>query len=251
MSDEKSPRRLLSLLRRRPKVAEGARDSNTLWLAYERALLGVRQMTEANQSLSATLARQRSIIDSGVDRVRAAHARTDELRSELRGIADALDKLLVLSMNASLEGARQGEGSPLQLIGEEVRSHARRGLDALEELRTSTRELGVSADEILRLLEQSKEASVSLFSDVGRAGTAASSVERTLGEVRDALRRTTGTDPETMKVLGEASEHAKALVTSLSTLSGKLPKSLIASVLRPTIEPLLSMLVGDDEDAVP
>jgi hypothetical protein len=251
MSDEKAPRRLLSLLRRRPKVAESSRDSNTLWLAYERALAGVRQMTEANQSLSATIARQRSVIESGVDRVRAAHVRADELRGEMRGVADALDKLLVLSMNASLEGARQGEGSPLLLIGEEVRSHARRGLDALTELRTSTHDLGVSADEILRLFEQSKEASVALLSDVGRAGAAASSVERTLEEVRDALRRTTGTDPETMKLLGEAGEHAKALVTSLSTLSGKVPKSLIASVLRPTIEPLLSMLAGDDEDPAP
>jgi hypothetical protein len=253
MSEENSPRRLLSLLRRRPrnKPNEHTRDSNLLWLSHERAVTSVKQGVEAIQQIASTLARQRMAIDSALDRANAVHSRTEELLAEAKGLGEALERLLIIAMNASLEGAKQSEGSPLILLGDEIRSHARRGLDLLTELRTSAREVTTTASESAKLLEQAKEGSVAILSDSGRATAANSNAERALEEIREVLRRTTGTDPETMKVLGEAAEHAKALVTSIGTLSGKMPKSLMASVLRPTIEPLLNLLADDDEDPQP
>lgn len=232
-------------------MSEQTRDNNSLWLSHERAVSGVHQVIEANQQVASTLARHRATLESSLEHVRTASTRCEELKGEVRRTTDVLERLLILSMNASLDGARQAEGSPLILLGDEVRSHARRGLETLGELRTSTDDLGAATGEALRLLEQAKEGAGTLLSDAGRTGAAAVTVERTLEDVREVLRRTTGTDPETMKVLGEAAEHAKALVSSIGTLSGKMPKSLVASVLRPTIEPLLSMLAEDDEEPAP
>jgi ABC-type transporter Mla subunit MlaD len=253
MADETPPRRLLSLLRRRPraKTSEHTRDSNLLWLSHERASNSVKQATDAIQQISSNIARQRTALDAALDRARVVYARADQLLDEARGVSEALEKLLMVSMNTSLEGTRQPEGSgqPFLLIGEEVRAHARRGLDLMTELRTSAAELSSSVSETSHSVEQAKEASLTMLSESGRANALTSNADRALEDIREVLKRTTGTDPETMKLLGEAAEHAKALVTSIGTLSGKVPKSLMASVLRPTIEPLLNLLSADEEDS--
>jgi methyl-accepting chemotaxis protein len=256
MADETPPRRLLGLLRRKPrtKTLGQNKDSNLLWLSHERAVTQIRQTGEAVQHISSSIARQRMALDSALDRSRAVYGRADELMEETRGIAESLEKLLIVSMNASLEGARQpeGAGQPFLVIGEEIRAQARRGLDLVNELRTSASELANSVSEATAAVDQAKESSMAVLSEAGRASASSGSAERALEEIREILRRTTGTDPETMRLLGEAAEHAKSLVSSLGTLSGKVPKSLMASVLRPTIEPLLSLLATEaSEDEGP
>jgi hypothetical protein len=53
-----------------------------------------------------------------------------------------------------------------------------------------------------------------------------------------------------MRRVAEAAEHAKALVTALSRLSGKVPRQLLLSALKPLLDPLARILVdaGEDEE---
>jgi hypothetical protein len=85
---------------------------------------------------------------------------------------------------------------------------------------------------------------------------AATEAERSIVELGARLQEATGSDPETAKLVAQANEHARALVSSLSALGalgGKDPK-LVLAALRPVLGPL-SRLLGDtstasgDEDA--
>jgi hypothetical protein len=69
-----------------------------------------------------------------------------------------------------------------------------------------------------------------------------------LVDIADRLRKTTGSDPETARAIGEATDHARALVAALGTLSGKVPQALVVSALRPVLEPLSRMLDGEDDE---
>ncbi|NOU26643.1 MAG: hypothetical protein HOO96_01950 [Polyangiaceae bacterium] len=253
MADEKPQRRLLRLLRRRPKAkpARDSADQNSLWIAHERAVTSVREVGEATQRIASNLAKQRGAVDGIADRARAIASRSSELSQSLRRVHEVFERLAVLALNASLEGARQpeGVGQPLLLIGDEVRSHAARGTELARELESAFGDVTGELAQIGASVESTKDTSHEASSESARAGSAASNAERALQEVRESLRRTTGTDPETMRALAEAAEHARALVTSLGTLSGKVPEGLVASVLRPAVEPLLRLLAYEsDED---
>jgi hypothetical protein len=69
-------------------------------------------------------------------------------------------------------------------------------------------------------------------------------------DIGERVKKTTGSDPETVRAISEASERARALVTSMSTLSGKVPRALLAAAMRPALEPLARLLAeeGPDDD---
>ena len=64
--------------------------------------------------------------------------------------------------------------------------------------------------------------------DSARAAGAASDAEAALVDIGERVKKATGSDPETVRAIAEASERARALVTSLSALSGKVPRGLLA-----------------------
>jgi hypothetical protein len=49
-----------------------------------------------------------------------------------------------------------------------------------------------------------------------------------------------------VRAVAEATEHARALVSTLSAMSGKVPRALLVGALSPVLAPLTRML-GDDE----
>jgi hypothetical protein len=63
------------------------------------------------------------------------------------------------------------------------------------------------------------------------------------------MRKTTGSDPETARAVAEATEHARALVSALGALSGKVPRGIVVGALRPMLDPLARLLEGDDAGA--
>ncbi|MGH7437812.1 MAG: hypothetical protein ACRENE_19210, partial [Polyangiaceae bacterium] len=71
-----------------------------------------------------------------------------------------------------------------------------------------------------------------------------------LADVGERVRRATGSDPEAVRAIAEASERARALVLALSAVAGKVPRALLVAALRPALEPLAALLAdGDGEPA--
>ncbi len=252
--DETSKRHFFRLLRRtaRGATVQGkvANEETLLWSSHDRALASAREAGESAQRIASSVAKHRGAADTLADRARAVATRAQDLSVNFQRIADAFGRLELVALNAGLESARLGDahGQSLGLVADDVRAQTTRGAEAARELSTSLSEVG---SEILQLnanLERTREASADIAQDAARVGGAAADAERALVELGERLRKATGTDPETARAIADATEHAKALVGALGTLSGKVPQTILVSALRPALEPLLRLLEERPEE---
>jgi len=262
MVRETPKRRLLKLLRRAARTAQpaaarpdGEADENALWLGHQKTLSVTREAAECTQRIASSVAKQRGAVDAVGDRSRAAGARAQELSTAFTRVVDSFDRLALVALNAGLEGARLGEsaGRSLLLVSDEVRAQTSRGGDSARELAAALAEIGTELSQINAQLEQVRELASDVAHEAARASAAGAEADRVLVEMSDGLRRTTDRDAETVLAVAEAGEHARALVSSLASLSGRVPRALLVSALRPMLEPLARVLAeedgGDEEPA--
>jgi methyl-accepting chemotaxis protein len=257
-----SQSRFFSLLRRAGKSSKvspaTARtlDEGALWSAYDRALDRTRDAGAAAQRVSASLAQQRGAVDVLADRARAVAARAGEISSGFGRVVETFDRLSLVALNAGLEGARLGEtaGRALLFVSDEIRGQAARGSEAARDVASVLAQVGSELAQLDAYTAQARDTSAEVTEDAARAAGASSDAEGAILEIGERLKKTTGSDRETVRALGEATERARALAASLSALAGKVPRGLLASALRPALEPVARMLVddetgpGDDEE---
>lgn len=252
MPGDPKKRRLFHLLRRSKSTADAATGATgaEVWAAHGRALGGVRDAALAIQKMTSILAQGRGAVDAAADRARSLNARALDLGASFTRVTDAFERLGLVALNAGLEGARLGDqaGHALSLVAEEVRAHAARGAESARELSGALGEIGGDLGQVGAHVDRAREASSELGQEVARTGSAVADAERALGEISERMKQATGTDPETAKAMSEAEQHARALVGSLATLSGKVPRSLLVRALRPALEPLLRLLDPDSAD---
>jgi methyl-accepting chemotaxis protein len=248
-------RRLFKLLRRTARgaglagggsSAEG--DPHVVWLGHQRALAVAREATESTQRIASNVAKQRGAVEAVADRARAAAVRAQELSTSFARVVDAFERLGLVALNAGLEGARLGEsvGRSLLLVSDEVRAQAARGGENARDLGAMLGEVGSELAQLNANLEQVRESSAEVSHEAARASAANAEVDRALLAMEPGLRKATASDPETMMAIAEAGEQARALMTSLASLSGKVPRALLVSALRPMLDPLSRVLEGDD-----
>ncbi len=248
----------MRLLRRTAKGARGigdrtASDETALWGAHERALVRARDAGTAAQRIASNASKQRGAIDALSDAARTLASRATEVQAACGRLIDAFERLGLVALNAGLEGARLGEaeGKQLALVSDEVRAQSSRGLDAAREVAAA---LGQLAGELGQLDVQVAEAQAvvaQVTQDSTRAAGAASDAEAALVDVGERMKKATGSDPETVRAIAEASERARALVVSLTALSGKVPQGLLLGALRPVLESLARLLGEAESGAEP
>jgi methyl-accepting chemotaxis protein len=256
MSEEKTGSSMFrGLLRRVQRGKSGAHalsDDHELWNSYEDLTKSSREVAEHSQKITSQLVRKRALLDGIFDRLRSAKERSGDVALNVSGLVAILDRLSVLALNTGLEGARVGEGAGLALIrvADECKGHVDRGVEQADELKSTLEKQSADLTHLGEDLERARQEVQTLIADAARIGTSASRTESLLDDMKDRLRKSTGMDSDTLKSLSEATEHARALVSALGTLSGKVPEGLLAATLRPVAEPLLRLLAteeGDDE----
>jgi methyl-accepting chemotaxis protein len=262
MARSNASRRLLGLVRRTAKAGGSQSlpkppkpiDVADLWSFHEQALQKTREAAEASQRITSNLAKQRASADILADRAHAIAAHAQELSGGLARVADTLERLSLVALNAGLEGARLGEstGRSLLLVSEEVRTQAARGAAGARELTTAINDIGADVSKLHGTIEQARQASTEASQESARVAGSSAEAERALVELGTKLRASTGNDPEAMRLVAEAGDHARALVSSLSALRGKVPRQSMLSALKPLLDPLARVLVdastdGDDK----
>ncbi|HEY8086225.1 MAG TPA: methyl-accepting chemotaxis protein [Polyangiaceae bacterium] len=255
MAVEPPKQRLFRLLRR---TAKGARtmgerttaDESALWSAHERALVRARDAGAAAQRIASNAARQRSSVDTVADRARAISSRAAEVQGTFTRVVDAFERLSLVALNAGLESARLGEteGRQLALVSDEVRSHASRGAESARDLSSALVQLAADLSQLEGHVAQAQLVVAEVTQDSARAAGAASDAEAALVDIGERVKKATGSDPETVRAIAEASERARALVTSLSALSGKVPRGLLVGALGPVLAPLARVLSDEEPD---
>jgi methyl-accepting chemotaxis protein len=258
MSAEPPKQRLLRLLRRNSKGARGSGERSTahdsaLWSAHERALVRARDAGAAAQRIASTAARQRAAIDAVADRTHALSSRAAELHAGFARMLDTFERLGLVALNAGLEGARLGEteGRQLGLVSDEVRAQSSRGGDAARELGAGIAQLTAELAQLESHVAQAQVVVAEVTQDSARAAGAASDAESALLDMGERVKKATGSDPEAVRAIAEASERARALVASLAALSGKVPRTLLVGALRPALEPLARLLADDEHEGEP
>jgi methyl-accepting chemotaxis protein len=255
MPTDPPERRFLTLLRRTAKSAQASvqtvrstAEEGALWVAHERAVERTREAGAAAQRISSSLAKQRDAVDALADRARAVAARAGELTSGFGRVVDAFERLSLVALNAGLEGARLGEtdGRALVLVSDEARAQASRGSEAAREVSTALAQVANELAQLDGYVAQARDVTAEVTHESARAAGASSDAEGALVDIGERIKKATGSDPETLRSIAEASEGARALVASLTALSGKVPPTLLLSALRPALEPLARLLVDEE-----
>ena len=249
MPPEPPKQRLLRLLRRTTKAsrAMGERstaDESALWSAHERALVRSRDAGAAAQRIAATASRQRAALDAVADRARGITSRASELQVGCGHVVDAFERLGLIALNAGLEGARLGEaeGRQLALVSDDVRGQSSRGGDAAREVVVGLGQIATDLGQLEAYVAQAQSVVAEVAQDSTRTAGAAGDTESALLDMSERVKKVTGSDPEAVRAVAEASERGRALVASLTALSGKVPRAQIVGALRPMLDALGRLL---------
>ena len=121
-------------------------------------------------------------------------------------------------------GSARARGGPLGLVSDEVRAQSSRGGDAARELGAGIGQLAAELTQLESHVGQAQVVVAEVTQDSARAAGAASDAESALIDMGERVKKATGSDPEAVRAIAEASERARALVASLAALSGKVPR---------------------------
>ena len=249
------PKQRLFRLLRPGKGARATEPStpevSAIWSAQERALVRARDAGAAAQRIASSAARQRGAIDAVADRIRTLSSRAGDVQAGFGRVIDSFERLALVALNAGLEGARLGEveGRQLGLVSDEVRAHSSRGAQASRELGVAVAQLAADLGQLDSHVAQAQSVVSEVTQDSARALGAAGDAESALVDVGDRLKKATGSDPEAVRAIAEATERERALVASLTALSSKVPRGFLAAALRPALEPLARLLAeGESHD---
>ena len=229
----------------------GALEDAALWRAHEQAAKSLEDSGARAERLAAAVARQRGLIEGAAERANLVAARSEGLSTSSARVTEAFERLGVVALNAGLEGARVAEpqGRALLLLSEEIRANVRRGADAAEQLSRVVEEISGEAAEVRRQLERSRLEVSDVVQEAAQLQASAHQAEHSLEDLAGRLRRATGVDPEMARAVALASEHARGLMTALSTLSTAAHAAPAMGALRPMIGPL-ARLLGEIEGAL-
>ena len=219
-------------------------DDAVLLRSQQSAVRANQSASSACQELGATLAEQRSQLDSAGDKGRLMIARGQDTRATMRRTRDALERAKLVALNTGLDGARQGEarGRAMVLVAEELTEVVRGGLTALDELEQLFGELENERDLLSRDIDAARNKGSELSQGLLRAQAALRTSEEAVVRFGKLLGETTEGDEDSARLLAEVAEHARGLVTALSDLSTRSRTSFVWRALRPTLAPLLRLL---------
>ncbi len=228
-------------------------DDAALWNAEEQALRSIEESSQRAERLAAAVARQRASIDGAAERANLVAARAEGLSANAARVTESFERLGVVALNAGLEGARLNEpqGRALLLLSEEIRANVRRGADSAEQLARVVEEIAGESIEVRRQLERSRTEVSNVGQEAAQLQAAAQQAAKSIEDLGARLRRATGVDPEVARAVAVASEHARGLMTALTTLTMAAKDAPVMSALKPVIGPLVRLLReiegGEDE----
>jgi methyl-accepting chemotaxis protein len=223
-----------------------------LWTSRDDAARATEEGSRAAERLEVTSARERARAEAASERATLLAARAEAIGLIARRVEESFERLRMVALNAGLEGARAPEpvGRTLLLIGDEVRALVDRGTEAARDLVASVDEVTVEAAALRDRAQEVRADAAEIAADAASAKGSALEAGRALERLEQQLRKATGYDPEVARAVALAGEHAKGLVTALSTIQTSQVGSMALVALRPVLRPLaraLGEIVGGAE----
>lgn len=227
-------------------------DDAALWGAHERASIAVAEAGAHAERVAAAVARMRPVIEGVSERASLVAARSEGLAACAARVIESFERLGVVALNAGLEGARLADphARALLLLADEIRANGARGADAAEQLARAVDEIAAEASEVRRQLDRARGEGADAGQEAAQLSASTQHAHKALDDLGARLRKATGIDPETARLVALAGEHTRGLMTALSALATAGHGVVGLSALRPVIGPL-SRLLGEIEERVP
>jgi uncharacterized protein YukE len=234
------------------RAAGAGSDDAALWAAHESAAKALAEASARAERVAAAAARMRPTIEGAAERASLVAARSEGLGAGAARVVESFERLGVVALNAGLEGARLADphGRALLLLSDEIRANVTRGADAAEQLARAVDEIASESAEVRRQIDRSRHETSEAGQEAAILTAAAQQATKALDDLGARLRKATGIDPETARLVGLASEHARGLMTALSALATSSPGAPVLLALRPVITPL-TRLLGEIEERAP
>ncbi len=210
------------------------------------ATRAISEQREASNSVQHQQLELESVREAG----QKLSARGREIRTSLQLLRESVDRAKLTALNAGLQGARLGDpaGKALVVMADEVRGLLARALDALEEHSVLLAEVDRDRERCLGDLAQLSDGTRNAAAALSRAEQQSQLNKALLSELKVDLSELWGGDPETARVLSEASVQLKTTADALRELSQRSP--LGESAVRELLRPLLALLpAGKRKDA--
>jgi methyl-accepting chemotaxis protein len=216
-----------------------------LWSTHADIERAVSEALEQAGRVVEAASKHRATLDGASERASAMVTHAEGLTLAATRVGDALERLSVVALNAGLEGARTAEpqGKALLILSEEIRSHVSRGAEGARDLVSVVEEIAAETGQLRKELEGAASAAEETGRGAEALGGALAQSRHALADAERHLKRVTGIDPEIARAMSLAMEHARGLISALSTLSTAAQATpLLQSALRPVIAPLSRLL---------
>ncbi|MES1177880.1 MAG: methyl-accepting chemotaxis protein [Myxococcales bacterium] len=225
-------------------AVQGAR----LLAALEAAQAAAARAISEQRAASGGLRRQQLELEAVLEAGQKLSGRGRDIRNSLQELRQSVDRAKLTALNAGLEGARLGDpvGKALVIMGDEVRNLLARAMDALEEHGALLAEVDRDRDRCLADLVKLSDDTRQTASAVARAEQQSQLNNALLAELKVDLSELCGTDPETARMLGEATAQLKTATDALRELSQR--AALRPSAVRELLRPLLSLIPPEEDD---
>ncbi|MEZ4231728.1 MAG: methyl-accepting chemotaxis protein [Polyangiaceae bacterium] len=237
---------MTSASRRRDAKKSSAIDDAHLFEQHEALVQSSSRTMSLLGGAGAKATQQRSALDGVRQHLHRTNERLRELKASAAPIKDALERIKLIAFNAGLEGARLGEpaGTPLLLVGEEVRALVERGLESTDAYGAQISQLESEREDALSALEQAQSHAQDIANELLSAQAAGRQLSDDVSELGRRVQRVTGTDPELAKHIAEAARHAEGLLVALGQLTSKNSAATALDPLLPAIAELKDVLRG-------
>ncbi len=236
------------MLRRTAGLGAGSRvelEDAELWTAHGRAARAMADIERHAERLVAGGARQRAQLDAAAESARSLAGRADAAAAAARRLREVLERIDVVALNAGLEGARAHEpvGRGLLLVSEEVRAQVGRGLDNARELESVVGQAIAAVGELGERLDRTQRDGIEASADGAQLKAAAQEAQAGFNDFESRLKKATGLDPETARLVAIAGDQARGLATSLSALEAAQGSDAFRA-LGPLLSPLAKLLAA-------
>ncbi len=247
MSAPRTRKRLIDMLRRTAGLGGGREELTDaeLWTAHGRAAHAMVDVERHAERIVASGARQRAQLDAAIESARGLAGRTEAAAVGVRRVREVLERIDVVALNAGLEGARANEpiGRGLLLVSEELRAQVGRGLDTARELEAALQQASGSAGELGERLDRTQRDGADTGSDAAQLKAAAQEAQAGFTDFETRLKKATGLDPETARLVAVAGDQARGLASSLSALEATQGPDAFRA-LGPLLAPLAKLLAA-------
>lgn len=219
-------------------------DDALLFRAFASAERAAESALAASQAAGASSAQQRGALEAAVDAVKTLFSRAREARASLALAREALEQIRLTALNAGLEGARLGDpaGKPLVLVAEDVRAQALRASSALDLHVAALDQMDKDREKLRGEVESAAQRTAEVARDLLQTQAAQRDVSTALGDVAERMKQVTRTDPETARLVADAADHARALMSALTSLAARPHQASLLGSLGPTLGPLVKLL---------